>query len=347
MDSKKRPNKGQTNKISFKNPEKRSEDRYTILLLLRLPDCITMRVESLSRRLNIIFFFLLPLINDGIQSSRKFRWSCMPQFCYFWSPFVYKAISRHFSSSFGQFSCEFYPKLSEIKPQYLWVLPPEGYGLWVIAVVWVMKHFSLQTNSVDSKTWNLREYGVCESWVMRELTVWGIICSWGRFKDNFHFLNILTQLTYSQAFQWYNFFDISCSTSSCRKSVASFPGWPASWLRTVMDSALRACSATVPVRSCCDILPKYGVSVSITSSFTYQDTIYGQKFAATSNWNCCRTGPKLAKMTVTTKGLPAEKSETSHLGGSVPLMSKLDELRAPHIRKDGPIWMWVFVCIDR
>ena len=45
-------------------------------------------------------------------------------------PFVYKAISHRFSSSFGQFSCEFYPKLSEIKPQYLWVLPPEGYGLW-------------------------------------------------------------------------------------------------------------------------------------------------------------------------------------------------------------------------
>ena len=37
------------------------------------------------------------------------------------------------------------------------------------------------------------------------------------------------------------------------------------------------------------------------------------------------------------KGLPAEKSETSHLGGSVPLMSELGELRAPHIRKDGRI----------
>ena len=129
MDSKKRSNKGQTNKILFENPEKRSEDRYTMLLLLRLPECVTMRVESLSRRLDIIFFFLLLLINDGIQSSCKFSWSCMPQFCYFWSPFVYKAISHHFLSSFGQFSCEFYPKLSEIKPQYLWVLPPEWYGL--------------------------------------------------------------------------------------------------------------------------------------------------------------------------------------------------------------------------
>ena len=48
------------------------------------------------------------------------------------------------------------------------------------------------------------------------------ICSWGLFKDNFHFLDILTQLTYSQAFRWYNFFDILCSTSSCRQSVASF-----------------------------------------------------------------------------------------------------------------------------
>ena len=28
-----------------------------------------------------------------------------------------------------QFWSQFYPKLSEIKPQYLWVLPPEGYGL--------------------------------------------------------------------------------------------------------------------------------------------------------------------------------------------------------------------------
>ena len=57
MDSKKRPNKGQTNKILFKNPENRSEDRYTMLLLLRLPECVRMRLESLSRRLNIIFFY--------------------------------------------------------------------------------------------------------------------------------------------------------------------------------------------------------------------------------------------------------------------------------------------------
>ena len=57
MDSEKRPNKGQTNKILFKNLEKRSEDRYTMLVLLRLPECVTMRLESLSRRLNIILFY--------------------------------------------------------------------------------------------------------------------------------------------------------------------------------------------------------------------------------------------------------------------------------------------------
>jgi len=34
-------------------------------------------------------------------------------------------------------------------------LPPKGYGLWVIAVVWVMKHFSLRTNSVDSKRYGI------------------------------------------------------------------------------------------------------------------------------------------------------------------------------------------------
>lgn len=33
---------------------------------------------------------------------------------------------------------------------------------------------------------------------------------------------ILTQLAYSQAFWWYKCFDILCSTSSCRKLVASF-----------------------------------------------------------------------------------------------------------------------------
>ena len=123
------PRRGQTKAKQIKYYLKiRKKDQKQIHYVV----AITMRVESLSRRLNIIFFFLLPLINDGIQSSRKFSWSCMPQFCYFWSPFVYKAISHHFSSSFGQFSCEFYPKLSEIKPQYLWVfclLRGMGYGL--------------------------------------------------------------------------------------------------------------------------------------------------------------------------------------------------------------------------
>ena len=64
----------------------------------------------------------------------------------------YLAVSQAVS---GQLLCKFYPKLSEIKPQYLWVLPPEGYGLWAIAVVWVMKQFSLRTNSVDSKTYGI------------------------------------------------------------------------------------------------------------------------------------------------------------------------------------------------
>ena len=78
MDFKERPNKGQTNKISFKIPEKESEDRYTMLLLLKLPKCTTM---SLSMRLNLVeyhLFLLLPLINDGIQSSHKFNWSLTP-----------------------------------------------------------------------------------------------------------------------------------------------------------------------------------------------------------------------------------------------------------------------------
>ena len=41
-------------KYYLKIQKKRPEDRYTMLLLLRLPECITMRLESLSRKLNII-----------------------------------------------------------------------------------------------------------------------------------------------------------------------------------------------------------------------------------------------------------------------------------------------------
>ena len=43
MDFEERPNKGQTNKILFKNQKKKSENRYTMLLLLKLPKCTTMR----------------------------------------------------------------------------------------------------------------------------------------------------------------------------------------------------------------------------------------------------------------------------------------------------------------
>ena len=47
------------------------------------------------------------------------------------------------------------------------------------------------------------------------------------------------------------------------------------------------------------------------------------------------------------KGLPAAKSETLNPSGSVPLMSELGELRAPHNRKDGPIWIRFLTSIDR
>ena len=55
------PRRGQTKakqiKYYLKIQKKRSEDRYPMLLLLRLPECVTMRLESLIRRLNIIFFY--------------------------------------------------------------------------------------------------------------------------------------------------------------------------------------------------------------------------------------------------------------------------------------------------
>ena len=88
----------------------------------------------------------------------------MRWFYHFWLPFVYKAISCHFWSNFGQFWCQIFPKLSEIKPLYLWVLSAEGYVLWVIVVVWVMSHFSLRTNLVDWKPMGLK--GVWGNWAM-------------------------------------------------------------------------------------------------------------------------------------------------------------------------------------
>jgi len=70
MDCKKRPNNSQTNKILFKNWE---QIYYSVTIE-------TASVhhneagepkESLSRRLNVIFWLLLPLVNDGIQSSHE------------------------------------------------------------------------------------------------------------------------------------------------------------------------------------------------------------------------------------------------------------------------------------
>ena len=39
-----------------------------------------------------------------------------------------------------------FPRIVGNQAPILWVLPPVGYGLWVIAVVWVMECFSLRTN---------------------------------------------------------------------------------------------------------------------------------------------------------------------------------------------------------
>ena len=95
----------------------------------------------------------------------------MPQFYHLWLPFIYEAKSHHFSSSFGQFWCEIYPKFSEIKPQYLWVLPPEGYGMGYCGCMGYEVFFPANQLGGLKNLWDLREYGVCEPWVTRESTV--------------------------------------------------------------------------------------------------------------------------------------------------------------------------------
>ena len=70
MDCKKRPNNSQTSKILFKNWE---QIHYSVTI-----ETASMHhneageaKESLSRRLNVIFWLLLPLVNHGIQSSHE------------------------------------------------------------------------------------------------------------------------------------------------------------------------------------------------------------------------------------------------------------------------------------
>ena len=128
---------------------------------------------------------LLPLINYGKQCSHKFSRSSMPWFCHFWLPFIYKAISHCFSSSFWQFWCQFYPKLSEIKPQYLWVLPPEGYGLGYCGCMGYEVLFPANQLGELKTLWDLRQYRVCEPWVMKKSTVDSFIgahdTAWGLY----------------------------------------------------------------------------------------------------------------------------------------------------------------------
>ena len=127
-------------------------------------NCLSVHNEAVEPQYEVEYhlFLLLPLINDGIQSSHKFHWSLMPWFYHFWLPFVYKSISCHFWSSFGQFWCQFFPKLSEIKPQYLWVLSPEGYGLLQLYGLWSV--FPCKPTQWTEKPMRLK--GVWGNWAM-------------------------------------------------------------------------------------------------------------------------------------------------------------------------------------
>ena len=47
--------------------------------------------------------------------------------------------------------------------------PPKGYGLWVIADLWV--RFSTHRLGGLKKVWDMRVYGLSQAWVMRGSTV--------------------------------------------------------------------------------------------------------------------------------------------------------------------------------
>jgi hypothetical protein len=86
MDCKKRPNKGQTNRVSFKNSKKIQKTDGTIETASVHHD----EAGEPQYEAECHLLLLLLLINDGIQSSSQ---GLVARFRHFWSPFVYKATS--------------------------------------------------------------------------------------------------------------------------------------------------------------------------------------------------------------------------------------------------------------
>ena len=82
-----------------------------------------MRLESLSKRLNIIFFSLLPLINDGIQSSHKFSWSPCHNFATFGHLLFTKQYLAVSQAVLDSFRVNFIPNCRKSSPN--------TYGFWL------------------------------------------------------------------------------------------------------------------------------------------------------------------------------------------------------------------------
>ena len=75
--------------------------------------------------------------------------------------------------------------LTVSQPQYLWVLPPEGYGLGYCGCMGYEVLFPENQLGGLKTLWDLRQYRVCEPWVMKESTVDSFIgahdTAWGLY----------------------------------------------------------------------------------------------------------------------------------------------------------------------
>ena len=111
----------------------------------------------------------------------------------------------------------FFCRCIHLKPAVVFI---ENTNCPVLLVYLLLRYLRLFNESIwqaqsrifRSLVWGVDRPNICSYLQADASNLWVFLC----------WKYIVTQLAYSQAFWWYKFFDISSSTSSCRKSVASF-----------------------------------------------------------------------------------------------------------------------------
>ena len=122
------------------------------------------------------FFSLLLLINDGIQSSHKFSLSPMPQLYHFWLWFVYKQYPTVSQAVLESFGVKFIPNCHKPSPNIYGFCLHRGMVMGYCSCMGYKVFFPAKQLCGLINLWDLREYGVCDPWVMRKSTVYLTTC---------------------------------------------------------------------------------------------------------------------------------------------------------------------------